>query len=167
MYVVKNILVPTDFSDYSAAAIEHASTFAVMYNARLHVLHVIKESAPVTSHHTISGAENVPPYRHIPTEDDLCKFVDRWLSRQPKVIQAVKYGQPYKEIVKYAHEEDINLIVIATHGRTGLTHLLMGSVAEKIVRLSTIPVLTVKPPKLVNLMALNGVIPAEVSEETA
>ena len=167
MYVVNNILMPTDFSDYSAAAVEHASTFAVMYNARLHVLHVVKDPPPLTMRHTISGAENIPPYRHIPTEDDLGKFVERWLTRQPKVIQAVKYGQPYKEIVRYAHDEDIDLIVIATHGRTGLTHLLMGSVAEKIVRFSTIPVLTVKPPKLIGMMALDGGVHQEISKETA
>lgn len=166
MYVVKNILVPTDFSDYSAAALEHASTFAVMYNARLHVLHVVKDPPSLTMRHTISGGENIPPYRHIPTEDDLDKFVERWLTRQPKVVQVVKYGLPYKEIVKYAHDEDIDLIVIATHGRTGLTHLLMGSVAEKIVRFSTIPVLSVKPPKLIGMMALDGVMHHQISEET-
>lgn len=158
MYVVRNILVPTDFSDYSAAAVEHASTFAVMYNARLHVLHVSKDPPSLTMRHTISGSENIPPYRHIPTEDDLAKFVERWLTRQPRVVPAVKYGQPYKEIVKYAHDEDIDLIVIATRGRTGLPHLLMGSVAEKIVRFSPIPVLTVKPPKLAGMMTLDGVM---------
>jgi nucleotide-binding universal stress UspA family protein len=165
MYVVKNILVPTDFSDYSAAAIEPASTFAVMYNARLHVLHVVKDPPLLTTRHTRSGAENIPLYRHIPTEDDLGKFVERWLTRLPKVVQAVTYGQPYKEIVNYAYDEDIDLIVIATHGRTGLTHLLMGSVAEKIVRFSTIPVLTVKPPKLIGMMALDRVVHQQVSEE--
>lgn len=166
MYIVKNILVPTDFSDCSAAAIEHASTFAVMYDARLHVLHVMKDLPSHTTPRTISGAENIPPYRHIPTEDDLGEFVERWLTRQQKVVQAVKYGQPHKEIVKYAHDENIDLIVMATHGRTGLTHLLMGSVAEKIVRFSTIPVLTVKPPKLIDMMALDGIMHQQTSKET-
>ena len=166
MYIVKNILVPTDFSDYSAAAVEHASTFAVMYNARLHVLHVVKDPSSPPVRHSVSDAENVPPYRHIPTEDELRTFVDRWLTRQSKVIQVVKYGQPYKEIVKYAHAEDIDLIVIATHGRTGLTHMLIGSVAEKIVRFSTIPVLTVKPPRLKNKKDL-AISYRELLKETA
>lgn len=167
MYVVKNILVPTDFSDHSAVAVEHASTFAVLYNASMHVLHVLKDPPSLPMRHTISGAENIPPYRHVPTEDDLAKFVERWLTRQPKVIQVVKFGQPYKEIVRYAHDEDIDLIVMATHGRTGLPHLLMGSVAEKIVRFSTIPVLTVKPPKLIGMMTLDGVVHRQTTEETA
>ena len=165
MYVVRNILVPTDFSDYSAAAIEHASTFAVMYNAHLHVLHVVKDSPTPAKQHTISGIENIPPYTHIPTEDDLRKFVERWLIRQSKVIQAIRFGQPYKEIVKYAHDEDIDLIVIATHGRTGLPHMLTGSVAEKIVRFSPIPVLTVKPAKLIVAEPLAGVMHHSISKE--
>jgi nucleotide-binding universal stress UspA family protein len=161
---VKNILLPTDFSDYSAAAIEHASTFAVMYNARLHVLHVVKDIPHISRSHTVAGAENIPTYTHAPIEEELGKFVERWLPGQPRVIQATRCGHAHKEIVQYANDENIDLIVIATHGRTGLTHLFMGSVAEKVVRFSAIPVFTVKPPKLMTMMAFGTVVREEVPE---
>jgi nucleotide-binding universal stress UspA family protein len=136
----------------------------MMYNARLHVLHVVKDLPQIHRSRTVAGAENIPPYRQAPIEEEMGKFVERWLPSQPRVIQATRCGQAYKEIVKYANDEDIDLIVIATHGRTGLTHLFMGSVAEKVVRFSTIPVFTVKPPKLITMMAFGSVVQQEVSE---
>jgi len=102
-----------------------------MYNANLHILHVAKEE-----HH--NGAA---------PELEIRDFVKKILPYQKKIVESVRYGQPYREIVDYARAEDIDLIVIATHGRTGLTHMVMGSVAEKIVRFSPVPVLTIKPAK--------------------
>ena len=148
MYNVRNILLPTDFSAYSAFALEHALTFSIMYGARLHVLYVAKEPelAEIKVHPAIT--ENLPAGHADRTREELHQFVLQWLPSQSKVIEAVKNGQPHREIVKYAEEEEIDLIVIATHGRTGLPHLMMGSVAEKVVRYSTKPVLTVKPPRM-------------------
>jgi len=102
-----------------------------MYNANLHVLHVAKEES----------RDGAAP------ELEIRDFVKKILPFQKKVVENVRYGQPYREIVNYARDEDIDLIVITTHGRTGLTHMVMGSVAEKIVRFSPVPVLTIKPPK--------------------
>ena len=149
MYNLRNILLPTDFSAYSAFALEHALTFSIMYGARLHLLHVAKdpEVLEIKVHPVIT--ENLPAGHGDRTIDELHQFVQQWLPSQTKVIEAVKIGQPHREIVKYAEEEEIDLIVIATHGRTGLPHLMTGSVAEKVVRYSTKPVLTVKPPRMV------------------
>ena len=87
------------------------------------------------------------------------------ISDQTKVIEAVRYGQPYKEIVNYACCEDIDLIVIASHGRTGLSHMMMGSVAERVVRFSPIPVLTIKPPKLSHTLGSKSVLQQEIPED--
>ena len=141
-------MLPTDFSDCSAAAFEHASTFAVMYNAHLHILHVAKAPTSMSFDSDGSGMNHVQLSQRLAYEDEVRKFVEKMAPHQTKVIEAVRFGQPHREIVDYARNEDIDLIVIATHGRTGLTHMMMGSVAEKIVRFSPVPVLTVKPPKI-------------------
>ena len=119
-----------------------------MYNAHLHVLHVVKDHPLVAvGSDNAAGNKNGNSSFHGP-EAELKRLVQRILPYQTKVIEAVRYGQAHREIVKYARTEDIDLIVIATHGRTGLTHMVMGSVAEKIVRFSPVPVLTIKPLKL-------------------
>jgi nucleotide-binding universal stress UspA family protein len=72
-------------------------------------------------------------------------FIERHVGKDRKVIPAVRVGQPEQEILRFAEDEGVDLIVMATHGWTGLQHLLLGSVAEKIVRHARVPVLTVKP----------------------
>ena len=136
-----------------------------MYNAHLHVLHVAKEHALVSLDSNDSGVENVQNSNRPTPEDEVRKFVEKILPYQTKVIEAVRYGQPYKEIVNYACSEDIDLIVIATHGRTGVSHMVMGSVAERVVRFSPVPVLTIKPPKLSRTIASKSVLRQEISEE--
>ena len=158
-------MLPTDFSECSAAAFEHASTFAVMYNAHLHVLHVAKEHSLTSLDSNDSGVENIQHFNRSNPEDEVRKFVGKILPYQTKVIEAVRYGQPHKEIVSYACCEDIDLIVIATHGRTGLSHMVMGSVAERVVRFSPVPVLTIKPPKLSQTIASKSALQLEISEE--
>ena len=165
IYIIRNILLPTDFSECSSAAFEHASTFAVMYNAHLHVLHVVKEHPLVSLDSNDGGGEITQASDRPDPENEVRKFVEKILPYQTKVIEAVRIGQPYKEIVNYACSEDIDLIVIATHGRTGLSHMVMGSVAEKVVRFSPVPVLTIKPPKLFHTVASKSVLRQEVSEE--
>jgi len=165
IYIIRNILLPTDFSDCSAAAFEHASTFAVMYNAHLHVLHVAKEPQLNSSNPEVAGLESLQSSNGPTPQDELRRLVERMLPDQTKVIEAVKFGQPYKEIVNYARHEDIDLIVIGTHGRTGLTHLVMGSVAEKVVRFSPVPVLTVKPSRLDHSISPESHFLQEISDE--
>jgi universal stress protein A len=136
-----------------------------MYNAHLHVLHVVKEHPLVSLESNHSGAKNIHTSNRSTPEEEVRKFVEKILPYQTKVIEAVKYGQPYKEIVNYACCEDIDLIVIASHGRTGLSHMMMGSVAERVVRFSPIPVLTIKPPKLSHALVSKSVLQQEISEE--
>jgi universal stress protein A len=136
-----------------------------MYNAHLHVLHVVKEPPLVSLDSSHSGAKNIHNSNRPTPEEEVRKFVEKIMPYQTKVIEAVRYGQPYKEIVNYARSEDIDLIVIASHGRTGLSHMVMGSVAERVVRFSPIPVLTIKPPKFSHTLASKNVLQQEVSEE--
>jgi universal stress protein A len=135
MNSVKNILVPTDFSEYSSAALDHATALASLYGAKLHLIHVQAASprSRKAKLDAIKGMKN---------------FTTRWLKSISVDEQIVRTGHPHQEIVRYANEKKIDLIVMATHGRTGLVHMLMGSVAEKVVRYSPVSVLCIKPPKV-------------------
>jgi|WetSurMetagenome_2_1015567.scaffolds.fasta_scaffold1175357_1 nucleotide-binding universal stress UspA family protein len=132
MVFLKKILVPTDLSEFSLAAMEYAQSFGELYTSRIYVLHVVE---------TKEG--------HQRKEDEaaqaLKRFVEANVAEPAGIHQVVRNGIPWVEIRRFADEEGIDMIVIATHGRTGFRHVLMGSVAEKVVRLASVPVLAVKP----------------------
>ncbi len=136
-----------------------------MYNAHLHVLHVAKARSSMTFDSDDYELDNVQSSRRLVCQDEVKKFVEKIAPDQTKIIEAVRFGLPHKEIVDYARREDIDLIVIATHGRTGLNHIMMGSVAEKVVRFSPVPVLTIKPPKLSSITASGHAPKLEIYEE--
>jgi nucleotide-binding universal stress UspA family protein len=131
-----------------------------MYNAHLHVLHVAKEmlSPSLDPNNEVGIGEG--GLKGGILDGRLEKFVARWLPQHAKLICKVRFGQPCKEIIEYTNQEEINLIVMATHGRTGLNHLMMGSVAEKVMRLSPVPVLSVKPQRP------SAIMNAEYQEES-
>jgi nucleotide-binding universal stress UspA family protein len=134
--VFDDILVPTDGSDCAQAAVGYAADLARRYNARVHALCVADSRT----------LENAPKYDQIKKEREeaaarTCN--DLSVSGVP-VEQAVRADIPHKAIRRYATEQDIDLIVMGTHGRTGVERYLLGSVTEKVVRLSDVPVLTVK-----------------------
>jgi nucleotide-binding universal stress UspA family protein len=135
-----------------------------MYNAHLHVLHVVKDSSLPTLAPGNDGADGISDVKRGQYEERLEKFVTRWLPHQTKVVCEVRVGQPHKEIIEYTRQEGIDLIVIATHGRTGLNHLMMGSVAEKVMRLSPVPVLAVKPRR-VSILTDNETTDGEIVSE--
>jgi nucleotide-binding universal stress UspA family protein len=127
---LKKILVTTDLSQYSLEAVEYALSFGLLYASRIFLLYVDEHA-----HHR-SGDQAVAA---------LTDFVARNVDSGLKLTQVVRSGHPAAEIRKFSQEEDVDLIVMTTHGRTGVKHALMGSVAEKVVRISAVPVLTVKP----------------------
>lgn len=133
VYVVKKILVTTDFSDYSVAALDYAISLADIHGADLHLLHIIDDSSN----------DNVS--REKAAARSMQKFIFEKSDEFTWITQVIRHGEPHREIVRYAREQHVDMIVIATHGRTGLAHVLMGSIAEKIIRYSPIPVLGVKP----------------------
>ena len=143
---LQKILLPTDFSDYSAAATKYACELASRFDSELHLLHSLE-------HHLASTPDfgmgfNLPRYineSRAAAEKALAGVLDpKWLAGRT-VIQAVVEGSPKVEIIRYARNQKIDLIVLATHCRTGLAHVIMGSVAETVVRTAPCPVLTVRP----------------------
>ena len=140
---------PTDFSEYSAAARNYACAFCDQFHAELHLLHVIQDLAPLAPE---PGVMLPPPPDYLKEiEDNATLMLERVLDPQwaagKTIVRVVRQGPPFLEIVRYAKETAIDLIVIGTHGRTGLAHVFMGSVAEKVVRKSPCPVLSVRHPE--------------------
>jgi nucleotide-binding universal stress UspA family protein len=140
------ILVPTDFSAPSDIALEYARTLARHFAAKLHVLHVIEET-PLES---ALGAEAlVPPTPAVRTErlqnalERLSHRITEDDRRELAAKTEVVFGKPSHTIVDYASDNGFDLIVMGTHGREGIAHLLMGSVAELVVRSARCPVMTV------------------------
>jgi nucleotide-binding universal stress UspA family protein len=142
MVYLQRILVTTDLSEFSLAAMDHASTLGLLYASDLVILYVTE---PAGHRGTKSGSEQAHPRSLAEAAQSLAGFVERNINRDTRIRQVVRSGSPAEEICRYVTEEHVDLVVMATHGRTGLKHVLMGSVAEKVVRMSTAPVLTVKP----------------------
>ncbi len=146
MFAVKSILYPTDFSVEAWTAFEVACALASESGGRLVVLHV--QPSPL---YMLGGTAGVPP---LPDEYDRDKLLEQLKSIRPAhaeiaVEHRLEYGEPAEGIIKAAEEIHANLIVMGTHGRTGLRRLLMGSVAERVVRTAPCPVLTVRNPATV------------------
>lgn len=148
MKIIKKILVPTDFSDLSLAAMEFASTFSIIYDAPISVIHVV-DKTPVLGFHTVDlNFETLLRDAEEKATKELNLLITSRFPNLHNVDMVVRHGEAHKEIVKFAEKGKFDLIVIATHGRTGLAHTLMGSVAEKVVRHSSVPVLTVNPLRI-------------------
>jgi nucleotide-binding universal stress UspA family protein len=148
MIEIKKILFPTDFSEYSTHALKYAVALADSFKAKLVVLHVCEH--PIAG----SGIEAyhfaVPEYvvdleqRERKALDALAtELRERGVEVEPVFI----IGKAYQEIVRTAKEREVDVIAMATHGNKGLSHLVFGSTAEKVVRLAPCPVLTVKHPE--------------------
>ena len=143
---IKRILLPTDFSSYSATATQYACELATKFDAELHLLHALEVHLSSTPGFALGLA--LPQYVHesrAAAEKALASVLDPQWSVGRKVVQAVVEGSPKVEIVRYARTRQIDLIVLATHGRSGLAHVIIGSVAESVVRTAPCPVLTVRP----------------------
>ena len=143
---LQRILLPTDFSDHSAASTKYACELATKFDAELYLLHTLEHHLSSTPNFGMGLA--LPKYINeskAAAEKALAGVLDPKWSAGRKVIQAVVEGSPKVEIIRYASKQNIDLIVLSTHGRTGLPHLMMGSVAESVVRTAPCPVLTVRP----------------------
>ncbi|MGH9338262.1 MAG: universal stress protein [Acidobacteriota bacterium] len=144
---IKKILAPTDFSEPSYTALRQAGDWAKHFKADLSVLYVVPP-VPALSPDP-NYAFELPRYEealHSNAEERLREVIDEHLGSGIQAHAMVGYGDAAREIVRIAEKEMIDLIVIATHGLTGWRHLVFGSVAEKVVRLSPSPVLTVRIP---------------------
>jgi len=133
------ILVPTDGSTGATSALKHAFHLAEKFDTGLHVVYVFNTTnSPLALDNVLTDVHN-PPGESI-VEEAVREGEERDLSIEGHVLK----GVPYETIVEYAAENDIGLIVMATHGRSGLKRGVVGSVTENVVRRSEIPVLTVR-----------------------
>ena len=146
---ISRILFPTDYSELAQAALGHALAIAGAFKAEVHCLHVVDDAYQYWS---ALGPESIPIG---PPREELLKlsqsrmttFVEEHLGGlEPLPVTSVAIGRPFAEIIAYAREHDIDMIVMGTHGRGAIAHMLLGSTTEKVVRKAPCPVLTVRGP---------------------
>lgn len=144
MFSAERILFPTDFSACSRSVLPYVMSFAEAHKSHLTLLHIVEFEE---MQHLAAGGEASKDENHYLAERK--KDLEAMAGPNPsvKISFKVKEGHAYKEIIRVAEESDIDIVIMATHGRTGFEHILIGSVAEKVVRHSDRPVLIVKPPK--------------------
>jgi nucleotide-binding universal stress UspA family protein len=163
MIVLKNILVATDFGDASAVALNYGRDLARAYGATLHVLHVVED---LTYSYASEVGFALPSY-----QEELVaqaqKHLDAAITPDDrstlKVVTAMRtLRSPAYGITTYAQENAIDVIVVGTHGRGAVEHLLMGSVAERVVRTAPCPVLTVRAHER-EFIAPDGLVAVEAA----
>ena len=148
---IQSILVPVDYSECSAAAVTLAVEVASKFGAELDVVHVWDRPAYVSEDIQVGhgdGAQSLIELIRANAESEMARFMAK-LSVPPTLKLATRLvsGNPAATILKALQDGNHQLLVVGTHGRTGLRHMLLGSVAEKLVRLSPVPVLTVPPDR--------------------
>ena len=146
MISIEKILHPTDFSVNSNHALKYACAFAAHFGAELHLLHVVADLAMIT----LPPMEGFLPEGYYENarkhaNEELAKLRTKAMTGKNRIVRQILEGSPFLEIMSYAKDNKIDLIIMGTHGYSGLTHLVMGSIAEKVVRSSPCPVLTVHP----------------------
>lgn len=151
MFKIKNILLPTDLSSTSLVAADYAIELAVQYKAKIHLLHVLEKTPPILAIRSLDLSQEkiLKSFEEEGRKslDIAIKKIKKGKGEQFEIEPVLLKGNDYDEIVKYSKEKKIDLIVIATHGRTGLLHTLLGSVAEKVIRYAKCPVLVITPNK--------------------
>jgi universal stress protein A len=141
MIALNRILVPIDFSGTSESALKYGVALTRAFHASLHLLNVPEHPGNAAeAEYPIGLFETMQNAAH----DRLGHLLNDTDAQDLKPQCAMRIGQPADEIVRYAREHDIDLIVMGTHGREGVARVVMGSVAEKVVRRSGCPVLTVR-----------------------
>jgi nucleotide-binding universal stress UspA family protein len=147
MIKISNVLVATDFGAASDSALTYGREFARTFGARLHLLHVIENPlaypGPEAAGVDLAGIQADLEAAAQRSFDRLVTAEDR---EQLRAVTALRTGgTPAFEIVAYAKQKDVDVIIMGTHGRGVISHLLLGSVAERVVRIAPCPVLTVRP----------------------
>ncbi len=144
---IKKVLVPIDFSDYSKEALIYTLNFIKCFNADITLVYVIE---PVIYPPDFSATQiSIPPTDVEITknaEENLNRLINREIPSEIKVKSVIKIGKPFYEIIETAKEENIDLIIISSHGHSGVEKILFGSTAEKVVRKAPCPVLSLRTP---------------------
>ena len=141
------ILTAIDFSENSDHAFEYALTLAVQFQAELTILHVINEPVDLRGFYVPHiSFEQLEKEIEEGAEKMMAQFCQTRMGTFTNYTTAIVTGIPYEEIIKKAAETGSSLIVLGTHGRTGLDHIIFGSTAERVVRSASCPVLTIRMP---------------------
>ena len=151
MVTYKNVLYCTDFSESARAALPFAIDITKKYGATLHIVHVYQDPGHIAEFEISSNikmdwirvAQTVATEREEKLKEFCAEITQEVKSCHYKMLR----GKPYLEIVRYAKENAIDLIVLASHGLSGLEHVLFGSTAERVLRESPCNVLVIKKPK--------------------
>jgi nucleotide-binding universal stress UspA family protein len=146
--VFKKILFPTDFSVASDYAMSYAISMAKRYKAKFFLLHVVDTTYDISGFYIPHiSAEKLMQEMEDAAEKKLTN-ISSAISRRIKTREiVVKNGIPHKEILKFAKDKSIDMIIMGTHGKAGLDHLLFGSTTERVLRQANCLVLTIRPPK--------------------
>jgi nucleotide-binding universal stress UspA family protein len=139
----RRILATTDFSPLANRAVDYAHAVAEKFGAELHVLHVTADASRAIGEHGVSGILDPAD-----GEDERSEWLRRLLGESGKVrrVEAVQIGADIADkIVQYARVREVDLIVMATHGRSGVQHFWLGSIVERVLRSAPCPVLVLRP----------------------
>ncbi len=149
MIDLHRILVPTDFSKSSDNALTYAVAFAEKFGASIHLLHVVQDLALFIPEAIMASPPLTAPVEQFraAAREALDRAIGGLNRPGLTVHPEVGEGVPAEEIIRVARERDVDLIVMGTHGHTGLAHVLLGSICEKVVRRAPCPVLTVRHPE--------------------
>jgi len=143
---INNILVPIDFSGHSRNALRYAIPMANQYDATLHLLYVVEPTVYPADlgfgQVVMPGIENELRAKG---QSELQNLIETEIGGTIRAESVVRTGKPHQEILNEVKEKNIDLIIMATHGHTGVEHMLFGSTAMRVVRLATCPVLTIRP----------------------
>ena len=142
---INNILYATDFSESSVPACDYALTLAKLTGATIHILHVIGELIDERRGRLMPDAFAILE-KEVQEQSvkELKIFCDRYFGEEVNMQSEIVIGNPFQEIIEHSKSINADLVVMGTHGRTGLEHVIVGSTAERVVRKSEIPVLTVR-----------------------
>ena len=147
MKTFEKILIAIDFSENSEFAFEYALTLAMQFQSELMIMHVINEPVDLRGFYVPHiSFEQLEKEIEEGAEKMMQKFCQSRMGAYSNYQTTIVTGIPYEEIIKKAEDTGSSLIVLGTHGRTGLDHLIFGSTAERVVRSASCPVLTIRMP---------------------
>lgn len=143
---LRRILVPIDFSVHSKNALRYAIPFAERFGASLSLIYVIEPTIyPADLGFGQVVMPGVEEELRSKSEDELKNIIETEIGKRVSATSVVRTGKPHQEILKEAKEENADLIILATHGHTGVEQILFGSTAMRVVRLAECPVMTIRP----------------------
>ena len=146
MPTISRILLATDFSEASEAALGYAKLMADAFGATLHVLHVLEDLAAHawTTEVYVAALPGVHEEMERQARERLEQVLGAEDRAKYRAVLSLRNGSPFVEVVRYARDENMDLVVLGTHGRGAIAHMLLGSVAERVVRKAHCPVVTVR-----------------------